>query len=116
MQPMRKALRNLPDAVFADLMESSDAYLLVIDLPGTTREDVRIEARRRRLEIEASRQKSVPDGFSYRSEERPLFLDATIPVPMDAVPGEASATMEHGVLEIHVPKTSHTVRNVPIEG
>lgn len=116
MQPMRKALSNLPEPVFADLLESPEAYLLVVDLPGTTREDVRIEAQSNRLEIEASRKKSVPEEFSYRSEDRPLFLDATIPVPMDATPTEATATMEQGVLEIHIPKTSHTVRTVPIEG
>ena len=45
MSALRDALRDLPDAVFADLLESDDAYLLVIDLPGATAEtvDVRVE-------------------------------------------------------------------------
>jgi len=112
---MLEALRNLPGAVFADLLESPEAYLLVLDLPGVTRDDVEIEAHRHRLDIEACRQKIVPDGFEYHSEDRSIFLDAVIPVPMDADPISASASMENGVLEIRVPKDTSPVRTVPIE-
>lgn len=115
MQPIREALRNLPDAVFADLLESPESYLLVLDLPGVTEDGVSLSAYEHRLEIEASREKHVPDGFEYRSEERSLFLDATIPVPMDADPTEASASLDDGVLEVTIPRVEHTGRSIPIE-
>ena len=115
MQPIREALRNLPEAVFADLLESPDAYLLVLDLPGVRRDDVEIDAYEHRLEIRARREKSVPEGFEYRTEERSLFLDAVVPVPMDAEPTEADATIEDGVLEIHLPRAERSGREIPVE-
>jgi len=115
MQPIREALRNLPEAVFADLLESPDAYLLVLDLPGVPKADVEIDAYEHRLEIRARREKAVPEGFEYRSEERSLFLDAVVPAPMDADPTEAEATIDNGVLEIRLPRTERTGREIPIE-
>lgn len=116
MQPIREALRTLPDAVFADFLESPSAYLLVLDLPGVTAEGLTLEGYEHRLEIEASRQKPVPEGFDYRTEERSLFLDATIPVPMDANPTEATASLEDGVLEVTIPRQERSGRDIPIEG
>lgn len=115
MQPIREALRNLPEAVFADFLESSEAYLLVLDLPGVRREDVEVDAYDHRIEIRARREKSVPEGFEYRREERSLFLDAVVPVPMDAEPAEAEASIEDGVLEIHLPRAERSGREIPVE-
>ena len=104
MSVLRDALRDLPEAVFADLLESEEAYLLVVDLPGTTAETVEVSAASGRIQIEGLREKSVPEGFSYVSEERSLFLDADLPVPGDADIDDATATVERGVLELHIPK------------
>ncbi|MFB6266239.1 MAG: Hsp20/alpha crystallin family protein [Halodesulfurarchaeum sp.] len=116
MRSIREALRSLPDAVFADLLESADAYLLVLDLPGVTAEGVDLEVGEHHLELSARREKHVPEGFEYRDEGRSLFLDATIPLPADALPGEATATMESGVLEVTLPKAATRTREIPIEG
>jgi len=104
MSALRDALRDLPEAVFADLLESEDAYLLVVDLPGATAETVTVSAAARRIHIEARRAKEIPDGFEYTAEERSLFLDADLPVPGDADVEDASATVARGVLELHLPK------------
>jgi HSP20 family protein len=104
MSALRDALRDLPEAVFADLLESEEAYLLVVDLPGTTAETVEVSATSGRIQIEGLREKQVPEGFSYVSEERSLFLDADLPVPGDADVDAATATVEAGVLELHIPK------------
>lgn len=104
MPALRDALTDLPDAVFADLLESEDGYLLVVDLPGTTAETVDLRATDSRITVEAAREKGVPEGFSYEREERSLFLDAELPVPEDANPHDATATIERGVLELRVPK------------
>ena len=115
MQPIRDALRSLPEAVFADLLESPESYLLVLDLPGVSKDGVEVHAYEHRLEVEASREKAVPAGFEYRSEDRSLFLDATVPLPRDAKADEATATMADGVLEITIPRTEHTGIDIPIE-
>jgi HSP20 family molecular chaperone IbpA len=108
MSALRDAMRELPDAVFADLLESDDAYLLVIDLPGANAETVDVGVTDGRLEIEARREKDVPMDFSYLQEERSLFLDADLPLPPDATGADAEATIDRGVLELRLPKREAT--------
>ncbi|MEF8800759.1 MAG: Hsp20/alpha crystallin family protein [Halolamina sp.] len=115
MDALRDALRELPEAVFADLLESEAAYRLVIDLPGATADTTELRTEGGRLHIEARREKSFPDEFQFVREDRPLFLDAEIPLPPDA-DDEATATMEQGVLTVTIQKRSATPgETIPIE-
>lgn len=116
MSTLRDALGNLPDTVFADLLESDDEYLLIIDLPGVTRETASIATTDGRLKIEARREKEHPAGFRFRQEERSTFLDADLPLPPEATGTDASATIERGVLELRLPKRGTVEEtNIPIE-
>lgn len=108
MSALREALRDLPDAVFADLLESEDAYLLVVDLPGATADTVDIEVEGARLRVEARREKDIPTEYRYLREERPLFLDANLPLPLDATGADAEGRMKRGVLELRLPKSGST--------
>jgi HSP20 family protein len=108
MSALRDALRDLPDAVYADLLEGEDAYLLVIDLPGTTAETVDARVEGGKLVVEARRKKDVPPEFRYVTEERSLFLDAELPLPPDATGANADGTIDRGVLELRLPKQSAT--------
>jgi HSP20 family molecular chaperone IbpA len=115
MSALREALQDLPETVFADLLESDDAYLLVIDLPGATADTVDVEVAAGRLEIEARREKTLPTEFRYVTEDRALFLDAQLPLPPDATGAEAEGRMERGVLELTIPKAGATPEtSVPI--
>ena len=116
MSRLREALGNLPDAVFVDVLEREDAYLFVVDLAGVTADDVDVRVDGRMLVVDAHRQKSVPTGFSYRTEERPLFLDLELPLPPDATDDGSSASVDRGVLEIRLPKRGETAHRVPVEG
>ncbi|WP_135663573.1 Hsp20/alpha crystallin family protein [Halorhabdus rudnickae] len=116
MTSLREALTDLPEAVFADLLESEDAYLLVFDLPGSTAETVDIRVDGGRLVVEARREKAVPGDFEYVSEDRSMFLDLELPLPPDVTAQEADATVERGVLEVHLPKSSVTSgTSIPVE-
>ncbi|WP_049983171.1 Hsp20/alpha crystallin family protein [Halorubrum sp. BV1] len=116
MSALRDALRDLPDAVFADLLESDDGYVLVVDLPGATAETTEVLAEDGRLVIEGRREKAVPDDFRYVREDRPLFLDAELPLPADADESGADAEMDRGVLEVTIPKRSDdAARTIPID-
>src|SRR6056297_2021900 len=115
MSTLRDAMRDLPETVFADLLESEDAYLLVIDLPGAAAETVSVGISAGRLEIEARREKDLPAEFQYVDEERALFLDAELPLPPDATGAEAEGQMKRGVLELRLPKAGATPEaDVPI--
>lgn len=106
MSGLRTALGDLPDAVFADLLERDDAYRLVLDLPDVTTAGLDLEVRAGRLAIEARREKPVPAGYSYVREGRDLFFDADLPLPADASAAGADASLDRGVLEVTLPKRS----------
>ncbi|MFB6303884.1 MAG: Hsp20/alpha crystallin family protein [Haloferacaceae archaeon] len=116
MSTLREALRELPEAVFADLLESDDAYLLVVDLPGVTADTVDLSVERGRLVVEARREKDLPPEFRYVREDRSLFLDAELPLPPDATGAGASARVDRGVLEVELPKRDAAPeRTIPVE-
>jgi HSP20 family molecular chaperone IbpA len=116
MSALRDALRDLPEAVYADLLEGDDAYLLVIDLPGTTGSTVDARVEGGKLVVEARREKAVPPEFRYVEEERSLFLDADLPLPPDATGAGASGSVDRGVLELHLPKQSAApTTEIPID-
>ena len=116
MSVLREAIRDLPDAVFADLLESDDGYVLVVDLPGASPKTTEVLAEDGRIVIEGRREKGVPDGFRYVREDRPLFLDAELPLPSDADGSGADAEMDRGVLEVTIPKrTGDGSRTIPID-
>lgn len=112
---LREALGELPEAVFADLLESDDAYLLVVDLPGATADTVDVTLDDNRLRIEARREKSLPTAFRYVTEERSLFIDAELPLPPDVSGADADGDIEKGVLTLQLPKsTEESGQRIPI--
>jgi HSP20 family molecular chaperone IbpA len=104
MSALREAMSDLPDAVFVDLLESDSSYLLVVDVPGVTQDTLDVTAADGQLTIEARREKPHGPQYRFRREDRGLFLDATIPLPPDAVGSKADASVDRGVLEVTVPK------------
>jgi HSP20 family protein len=87
-----------------DVVETADAYLLLVELPGVRREDVQLQIRERRLEISGRR--SPPGEHrnflrmerSYGPFRRAFELGA--PVDADGV----TAALAQGILRIHAPK------------
>ena len=115
MSALRNALRDLPDPVFADLFESEEAYLLVIDLPGVSADTLDVRREGTRLRIEARREKNLPMAFRYLREDRPLFLDADLPLPPDAATEGTEGTLERGTLTLRLPKRGATTgTEIPI--
>ncbi|WP_247002455.1 Hsp20/alpha crystallin family protein [Halosolutus gelatinilyticus] len=110
MSALRDALRELSEDVFFDLLESDDAYLLVIDVPGVSADSLDLSIEDGRIAIDARRAKDRVDDYDYVEENRPLFFEVDLPLPGDATESDAEATVERGVLELRLPKqgTSET--------
>ncbi len=102
---LREALGELPETVFADLLESDEEYVLVVDIPGASAETVEVTINRGRLRIEARKEKAVPEEFSYLEDDRPPLLEADLPLPPDATGADAAGTIERGVLTLTLPKS-----------
>lgn len=107
MPALRDALRDLTEDVFFDLLESDEAYLLVLDVPGITADSLGWTVEDGRLSITGQRAKAVPDDYHYLEENRSLFLDVDLPLPDEvrAADVEANAVVERGVLELTLPKS-----------
>ena len=104
MSTLRDALRDLADDVFFDLLESEDAYLLVLDVPGVTADAVDLAVEGDTVALDAKREKSLPGDYRYVEENRPVFVDVELPLPADASGDDLSMDVDRGVLEIRVPK------------
>lgn len=108
------AVRDLSGSVAADLFETEDTYLLVVDLPGATPEDTSVTTGGGALRIVAAREKSYPPDAELVSEERPSTLEIELPLPDDVEADGTSASLSDGVLEIELPRGDpHT--KIPIE-
>ena len=117
MSALRDALRDLSDDVFFDLLESEDAYLLVLDVPGVTLESLDVAVEGGRLSVVARREKDQPGDYRYVEENRPVFVDITLPLPDDVSAETPSAEVDRGVLEIQIPKrTTETTIDVTAPG
>ncbi|WP_265108795.1 Hsp20/alpha crystallin family protein [Halosolutus halophilus] len=104
MSALRDALRDLSEDVFFDLLESEDAYLLVLDVPGVSTDSLDLSIEEGHISIEARREKDPDDDYHYLEENRSLFLDVELPLPTDATDSGSEATVERGVLELRLPK------------
>jgi len=99
-----------------DVHESDTSYRLILDLPGVSAQDVRIEMNDGRLTVKGERKSELAEGVNaHRTErvtgtfERAFRLRAR--VDADGI----KATYRDGVLTIDVPKAKEAVkRDIPI--
>ncbi|MFP4632068.1 MAG: Hsp20/alpha crystallin family protein [Halobacteriales archaeon] len=103
--------------VFADVLESDDEVLVLIDLPGCEKHSVDLQFEEGvgftdgvggRLRVEARREKPLEEGFRYVAEARSDFVRGSVPVHADVNYDESEATYENGLLRVRLPKTAGT--------
>lgn len=89
-----------------DLVETADSYLVHADLPGLAQDDVTIEVDDRVLTVSGERAATTggDDARALRVERAggQFRRQLTLPEGVDA--DAITATFEHGVLSITVPK------------
>src|SRR5437867_3084821 len=74
-----------------DVMEEGDEIIVVIEIPGVEKKDVKLEATDRVLKI------------AVDSEKRKYYKELDLPHMVD--PRKSSASYKNGVLEVRFPKT-----------
>jgi HSP20 family protein len=102
----------------ADVVETVDEFLILIELPGLSREEVHLEVRGNQLAVFG--ELKPPLGLtqaSFQSMERSYGCFArrfVLPVHID--PGTVRARMKSGLLRIEVPKRIQPSgnRHVPV--
>jgi len=87
-----------------DLCETAEAFVLTAELPGVTREQVRIEVADGRISLQGRRDARVPCE-QYHQVERghgEFARSFSLPVPVEVE--RISADLRDGVLTVVVPK------------
>jgi HSP20 family protein len=90
-----------------DLVETEDSYRLHLDVPGLTKDDLKINYQDNQLTVSGERTSDRPgEGEEYVRVERSFgqfYRSFSLPRTVDAQ--GISASYENGVLTITVPKT-----------
>jgi len=101
--PVRRQAAFVPAA---DLMVSEGDLVLTMDLPGLTAEDLEIEVLDGYLVVRGERRRpEIGQGVSVAHAERSFGgFERRIKVPEGVDPDRITASMDHGVLSLLVPK------------
>jgi len=103
-----------------DVRERDHHLIVSADLPGLTKDDVKVEVTDEGLSIRGERKREYEErqeGY-YRTERSYGSFRRVIPLPEGASVEQAKALFKDGVLEVTVPipESARRRREIPIEG
>jgi len=90
-----------------DVVETERAYNVKLEVPGVTKDDVKVSVEGRQVTVQASTQRSdeKKDGERLVYRERATTSYArTFTLPVEVDQAEAGAKLDHGVLTLTLPK------------
>jgi HSP20 family protein len=119
------AFRSLPEAKGSkwvpevDVFERNHALVTRIDLPGTKKEDIKVEVTDGHLAISGERKKETEETKDnvYRAERSYGSFYRVVPLPKGVKSEEVKAEFTNGVLEVTMPlpdKAAPAARQIPI--
>ena len=98
-----------------DVYENADEFLLVVDVPGVTKEGLSIQMEQGEVTIEARRQEPAVQGKLLSTEYVPSDYQRRFALPADVEQEQVQAELRDGVLRIRLPKSeSAKPRLIPI--
>jgi HSP20 family protein len=124
MQKMQKRMGDLMEDVetsqmkeevfapLADMMETDDAVVITMDLPGVEKKDVDISVMNDELHVKAEREMEtdIAEKDYFKRERRYKKFERMVMLPVPVKMEEAKASLSNGVLKITLPKEVVTSR------
>jgi HSP20 family protein len=91
-----------------DVLEHEDSFEIQADLPGISKEDVKVSVKERVLKIETCVKKELKDEKRtfHRQERYTGCYQRTLTLPENCDQGNIKAKMEDGVLTLIIAKSS----------
>ncbi len=95
----------------SDIFENDSNYLVKVDLPGITKDDLSIELENETLTVSASVEQSVPEGYrSLRSErQNRIEFSRTFQLGSGIDGQNIKAKFSDGVLALTIPKSEKSL-------
>ncbi|RLF25234.1 MAG: hypothetical protein DRN15_00850 [Thermoprotei archaeon] len=122
----REFLRGPPEAIperrgapvevkeaLINLYETEDKYIIVAEMPGVSKESIRIDATETSIEIEGDVVEPVKEGRRILAERAYKKLRRSIRLPSRVKPEMAKAKYSDGLLVIELPK-AEVIKRVSI--
>ncbi len=101
-----------------DIVEKDDAYILKAELPGVSKDDVKITLRENLLTIkgEKKKEKEEKNRNSYRSERMYGTFERTFTLPSMVRDERIQANFKDGVLTVEIPKSEEVKpKEIPVK-
>lgn len=90
-----------------DVAETDSAYTVKLEVPGVTKEDVKVAVEGRQITVQAQTQhteeKKEGERVVYR-ERSAVSYARTFTLPLEVDQAQANAKLDHGVLTLTLPK------------
>ncbi len=89
-----------------DFIDEGDHYLIHVELPGFTKENVDVQINRDGMTVKAKKEVEKEDkkkNYLHRERAYSAF-ERSISFPEEVDPAKAGGTMKEGILELKVPK------------
>jgi HSP20 family protein len=89
-----------------DLADNGKEYVVTAELPGITKDDLKVEVTENSIEISSEKkteEREEKEGYIRRERHYSNFYRA-IPLPDDIIPGKADAELKEGILTVKLPK------------
>ena len=101
-----------------DVRERNGAIEITAELPGMSKDDVRVECTNEGVTIEGEKRNEVEkeEGGVRRTERSYGRFYRMIPLPEGAQTDQAKAEFKNGVLEVRIPEQQRKGRQIPITG
>ncbi len=99
-----------------DLYETADRFVLSIELPGLTRDQIKIELQQDILTVRGDRAVQHEEGAEFHRVERghgPFARSFSLPNPADA--DRVQAEFRDGVLTVAIPKLAPPTRRIAVD-
>ncbi|MBT3316553.1 Hsp20/alpha crystallin family protein [bacterium] len=95
----------------SDIFESDNNYLVKVDLPGVTKDNLAIELKNETLTVNASTEQSTPEGYrSLRSErQNRIEFSRTFQLGSGIDGQNIEAKFSDGVLTLTIPKSEKSL-------
>ena len=104
-----------PAAPPISIFESDAEYVVLVDVPGVTRERLDVQLRGDTVIVNGRRDDPRAEGLHARvAERRSGAFQRAIRLPADARAADMLARLEAGVLEIRIPRSAGSSRSVPV--